>query len=402
MYAADFVEELTRPLTAEEAADGTYAPPDPPRIAMTGTYEEIYDYFDGDDIPHMSGGPWSWMTIGLPIVPPTEERVAQMLTGTSHAPDEVIGFGRNRDTGLPKYEATIEKIAVNAVMAGCKPEYMPVVLAIAESGACVGYGGDSSMGHLYFVSGPYGKEIGMNDGFAFLVPGNRANESIQHACGLMGVNLGYTDFGINMLERSGGAWGQIFAEHADTPWDTLGEHYGYKSDESVLVVLGRKVHINPFQNIEVQNATDLEECQAGTPDHIVSALKTCTNTYGCIVNFGPDTAGLYKKKYGWNTISDIQNYLWEKVTWPAGEWYKNYWFVTHHHAQSITEPKPGEKRISTAHLDLPADAQVPKFWDPESITIIVAGGTGDSWTWGPHGAVAGSYKPRTISIDKWR
>jgi hypothetical protein len=213
----------------------------------------------------------------------------------------------------------------------------------------------------------------------------------------MGVNLGYTDFGINMLERSGGAWGQIFAEHPDTPWDTLGEHYGYKSDESVLVSLGYKVHLNPFQNIEVQNATDLEECQAGTPDHIVSALKTLTNVYGCIVNFGPDTARLYKKKYGWNTISDIQKYLWEKVTWPAGEWYKNYWFVTHHHDRRVMRNEPGTPYlINPDHLNLPPDAQVPKLWDPESISVIVAGGTGESWTWGPAG------KPNVISIDKWR
>ena len=395
-YVPNFIEELTRPLTAEEAADGTYAPPNPPRIAMTGTYDEITDYFEGDEIAHASGGPWSWMTIGLPIVPPTEEAVARMLTGTSHSPDEVIAFARG------KYEATIEKVAVNAVMAGCKPEYMPVVLAIAENGACVGYGGDSSFAHFYVVSGPIGKEIGMNSGFMFLAPGNRANETIQHACGLMGFNLGYADFGITVLERTSGPWGEIFAEHPDTPWDTLAQHYGYSADESILCAWGRKVHLNPFQNIEVQNATTLEECQAGTPDHIVTALSTLTNVYGALVNFGPDTANLYKRKYGWDTIAEIQEYLWDNCTWRAGDWYQNYWFVTHHHDRSVKERPAGEKGISTAHLGLPPDAQVPLFWEPESIAIIVAGGSGDSWTWGGSGAGPGVCGPSVISIDKWR
>ena len=396
-YVPDFIDGLTAPLTREEAADGTYAPPNPPRIAMTGTYAEVLEYFEGSEAAHISGGPWAWMTIGLPIVPPTEEAVARMLTGTSHSPDEVLTFARG-----DKYSATVEKIAVNAVMAGCKPQYLPVVLAIAENGACVGYGGDSSFGHFYVVSGPIGKEIGMNSGFAFLAPGNIANESLQHACGLMGVNLGMCDFGINMLERTSGPWGQIFAEWPNTPWDTLAQYYGYSADESVLCAWGRKVHLNPFQNIEVKNAETLEHNQPGTPDHIVAALKTLTNVYGALVNFSPDTAKLYKDKYGWDTIAEVQEYLWDRCTWPAGEWYKNYWFSTHGHARRIKERPAGEKGISTAHLDLPPDAQVPLFWEPASIAIIVAGGSGDSWTWGGSGAGPGVCGPSVISIDAWR
>lgn len=399
-WVEEFAEELTRPLTRGEAADGVYAPVIPPRIAMTGTYEEIVEYFEGDDVWHCSGGPYSEMTVGLPIVLPTEARVAAMLKGTSHSPDEVLEFGRG------KYTATIEKIAVNAVMAGCKPEYFPVVLAIAESGACVGYGGDSSFGHLHVVSGPIAKEIGMNSGFAYLALGNRANESLQHACGLIGVNCGMCDFGINMLERTSGAWGQTWAEHPkallEDTWDPLNVQYGYEADESVLLAWGRKVHLNPFQNIEVKNAETLEHNQPGTPEHIVAALKTLTNVYGAIVAFTPDTARYYKERFGFETADELQEYLWDNCTWPAGDWYKNYWFTTHGHARRVRPPTPGEKRISTDHLGLPDDAQVPLFWEPDSIVIVVAGGTGDAWTWGGSGAGPGTCGPRVISIDDWK
>ena len=268
----DFIDGLTRPLTAEEAADGTFQPPAVPRICMTGTYDEVQAYFEGDLVAHYSGGPWAWMSDGSPIVPPTEDRVAKMLTGTSHSPDEELMFTRYAD-----FVGTIEKIAVNAVMAGCKPEYFPAVLAIAESGACVGYSGDSSMGHMYVVSGPYAKEIGMNCGFDFWCTGNPANDTLERVCQLMGVNLGGCQHGINMLERTGNKhWGSIFAEHTDTPWDTLNVHFGFDPDESVLMSFGGKVEVIPFQNLEIMNAKDLEECQAGTPAHAVAAFEANT------------------------------------------------------------------------------------------------------------------------------
>ena len=134
-YVPELIDALTRPLTAEEQQSGMYTPPQPPRITMSGTYDELITYFEGDlgrfpaDI-----APYAWMTDGLPIVPPTEERVAKMLTGTSHSPDEVV----NPKLGPRELVATVEKVAINAVMAGCKPEYMPVVMAMAELGGAVG------------------------------------------------------------------------------------------------------------------------------------------------------------------------------------------------------------------------------------------------------------------------
>jgi len=392
-WVPDMVDALTRPLTAEEAASGTYQAPAPPRIAMTGTYDEVMAYYEGDLMATDAGGPWAWMTVGLPVVPPTEERVAMMLQGTSHSPDEVIEFG---GWGKVPRAATLEKIAANAVMAGCKPEYFPAVLAIAETGACAGYPGDSSFGNMYVVSGPYAKEIGMNSGFCFLESGNPANMALEHACQLMGVNLGNCLHGLNNLERTGSThWGTTFAENPDTPWDTLNVDLGFESDESVLLYFRSKVTLVPFQNMETKNTTSLEECQPGTPDHIVAGLSTATQQRSGIILFTPDTARWYRDKWGFDSIQEIQDYFWENVVHPAGDWYNNYWFVTHTQRGRYESREPGIRQLNPDHLDLPPDTLIPMFDSPEAITVIVAGGSGDAYTFGFGG-------PSAISIDKWR
>jgi len=350
---------------------------------MTGTYDEVQAYFEGDLVAHYSGGPWAWMSDGSPIVPPTEDRVAKMLTGTSHSPDEELMFTRYAD-----FVGTIEKIAVNAVMAGCKPEYFPAVLAIAENGACVGYSGDSSMGHMYVVSGPYAKEIGMNCGFDFWCTGNPANDTLERACQLMGVNLGGCQHGINMLERTGNKhWGSTFAEHTDTPWETLNVHYGYEGDESIMLCFGRKIEVIPFQNLEIMNARDLEECQAGTPLHAVAAFE-CNTTVdlgipGRLLILAPDTAHLWQRKYPEaRTMDSLEQYFMDNVMRSVDLKYDNYWWL---------------KRGSPPEDWVPGTAGFePAIASADEITIIVAGGTGDAWSFG-FGC------PRQIiSIDKWR
>jgi len=395
----DFIDALTKPLTAEEMASGTYSPPEPPRIAMTGTYDEIIEFFEGDLIAVPSGGPYAWMTVGLPITPPTEERVSRMLTGTSHSPNEVFEFGGGRAGKLRT--ATIEKIAVNAVMAGCKPEYMPAVLAMAEVGACVGYPGDASRGHMYVVSGPYAKEIGMNSGFCFLESGNPANISLQHVCQLMGVNLGGCVHGITNLERTGSLhWGTTFAESSDTPWETMNVDLGYSADESILLSFISGGVLLPFLSIQVKNSTNLEEIQAGNPEYIVSNLQSLSKScQGAFVLFTPDTAKRWKRMWGFDSIQELQDYFWDNTTWPAGNWYENYWYASRLPSSraNIEKREPGSRMINPDMLDLPPDTLIPMLDSPEDIHIIVAGGTGDAWSYGPR-----SFDPGVVSIDKWR
>jgi len=405
-----FIDALTIPLTGDEMKSGTYIPPKHEGILMTGTYDEVLKAFTGElRWGPFGGGPWAEMTDGLPIVPPTEERVAAMLQGTSHDPDETIRFtgfmtgGGRKDAGKGKtggtsqgvqHIATVKKVAINAVMAGCKPEDMPVVLAIAESGACVGYYGESSFGHMYTVSGPYAKEIGMNSGFGFLNPGNPANTRLQRACTLMGINLGGSKPAINNNERTGTLhWGTTFAENEDSPWPGLNEYFGYSPDESVLLAWDHKVQLVPFQQIEVLSAVGPRQDPIAP---VLTALGTLTNDKAAIVLFTPDTADSWAGRLGFETRQELQDYIWENVTWKKGVWMNNYWFRLFHKSKIDRNPR-GSRMLNPDYYDLPDDADVPMFLSPEAITIIVAGGQGNAWAWG------GADKlPRVISIDKWR
>ena len=130
-------------------------------------------------------------TDGLPVTPPTDERVIAMLKGTSRKPGEIVGK-------MPPFlaDCTIEKVAINAVMAGCKPEYMPVLLAAIEAALEPVFTLHGVLATTYFsspiiiVNGPVTKKIGMNSGINALGQGNRANATIGRALNLIVLNVG--------------------------------------------------------------------------------------------------------------------------------------------------------------------------------------------------------------------
>jgi hypothetical protein len=149
------------------------------RIALGDGEDEIEAMFDRG---------WS---DGLPLVPPTEERVLRMLSATSRDPQEVIGL-------VPSdlAPATVEKIAINAVMAGCKPEYLPVVLAAVEAVLDEPFAMHGVLattmfvGPVLVVNGPVRRRIGMNARGNALGQGNRANATIGRAVQLVIRNIG--------------------------------------------------------------------------------------------------------------------------------------------------------------------------------------------------------------------
>ncbi len=128
---------------------------------------------------------------GLPVVPPTEARVARMLEGTTRSPDDVV-------TLVPPdlVECTVEKVAVNAVMAGCRPEYLPVVLTALEAACTPEFNMHGLLATTFFsgpiliVNGPVRQRIGMNSGVNALGQGNRANSTIGRALQLVVRNVG--------------------------------------------------------------------------------------------------------------------------------------------------------------------------------------------------------------------
>jgi hypothetical protein len=146
-----------------------------PRLVDADTEENLHRFFQ-DNL---------W-TDYLPIILPTEERVAAMLAHTSRKPDEVVGH--MRATHFREYwEYTVEKVAVNAVMAGAKPEYFPVILALAATGASARGSTTSSAAAMVVVNGPV-HELGMNAGIGAMGPYSHANATID-GHGLLSQNL---------------------------------------------------------------------------------------------------------------------------------------------------------------------------------------------------------------------
>ena len=186
-------------------------------------------------------------TDGLPVTPPTEERVLRMLAGTTRAPSELVAV-------IPPDNApgTVEKVAINAVMAGCKPEYLPVVLAAVEAACRDEFCMHGVLATTYFaapiiiVNGPIRERIGMNSSHNVLGQGNRANSTIGRALQLVIRNIGGGRPGGVDRATLGqpGKLGFCFAEREqDSYWESLAVERGFAADESTVTLFaGGGVH----------------------------------------------------------------------------------------------------------------------------------------------------------------
>lgn len=179
-------------------------------------------------------------TDGLPVVPPTEARVLRMLEGTSHAPDEVVAV-------VPPdlVEGTVEKVAVNAVMAGCRPEYLPVVLACVEAACTDEFNVHGLLATTWFsgpmvvVNGPVRRRIGMNSGVNALGQGNRANATIGRALQLVIRNVGGgRPGGVDRATLGNpGKYTFCFAEDEEgSPWEPLSVSRGLAPEVSAVTL----------------------------------------------------------------------------------------------------------------------------------------------------------------------
>lgn len=175
---------------------------------------------------------------GLPLVPPTQERVLRMLDGTREAPDTVLGLCPPNLIPL-----TVEKVAVNAVMAGCKPEYMPVVLAamravLADEFALHGVLATTMyVSPVFVVNGPIRQRIGMNSKGNALGQGNRANASIGRAVQLITRNVGGAEpQGVDRACLGNpGKFTYCFAEDEEgSCWTSLSEERGFDKEKSTV------------------------------------------------------------------------------------------------------------------------------------------------------------------------
>jgi hypothetical protein len=227
------IKALTTPLTPQEAKPPQQAKVPLPPIKVTGAnYADAVEKLNESFLKNHMGD-------GLPLVPPTREAVDRMLKGTNRSRDEVIGkipmkFGT----------ATIEKIAINSVMAGAKPEYFPVIIAAMEA-FCAGefwhmMGSSGSFTLIIMVNGPIAKEIGMNAGIGFLGDCWRANNTIGRSVRLATRNIGHTWPAKNDMALVGRPSPHTFFTFAEneemSPWEPYHVSVGYKKEDSTVTV----------------------------------------------------------------------------------------------------------------------------------------------------------------------
>ena len=224
----DVVEGLTKPLSPEEKSPKQQTGKTP-RVAFKGSLQEVNRFY-------YSKG---W-TDGLPIIPPTEEAVAEMLTGTDLPPDHIVA------TIIPrKGKATIEKIAINAVMAGALPTYMPVLIAAVQSFADPKSRFDTfevstgSWAPFLAINGRIRRDININCSSGALSPGNIANAAIGRAVGLIVKNIGGARKAVEDMGVIGnpGKYSLVIGEDEEaSPWEPLSVERGFKKEDNTVTV----------------------------------------------------------------------------------------------------------------------------------------------------------------------
>jgi peroxiredoxin len=322
------------------------------------------------------------LTDGLPVVPPTPERVMWMLTGTRRDPREVVAI-------VPPNLApvTLEKVAVNAVMAGCKPEYLPVVIAALEAVCTDTFNIHGIMSTTWgatpviVVNGPIRRRLDMNMGMMALGYGTRSNATIGRALKLVLRNVGGARPGD--IERSTlGAPGKFttcFAEWEErSPWEPLHVERGFGKDENVVTVFGLEAGSRQIADQTSRTARAL----AGS---LGMGLEACWHPkqHGSgeiLLIISPEHADtLAREKW---TKAQVRARIQEVTARPVRE--------------LIRDDESGEGIPLSALGDAPEtrlDEKIAKFRRPEDINIIVAGGNAGKfsavfagWVSGPMGS----------------
>jgi hypothetical protein len=298
---------------------------------------------------------------GLPAVPPTEARVAAMLSGSARRADEIIarvapGFGA----------ATVERIAINAVMAGCEPAHLPVLIA-ATAAVCERrfnlQGVQTTTDPVavwLIVNGPIAQQLDMNSGANCLGQGNRANATLGRALRLILQNIGGALPG-EMDRATQGQPGKISfccAENeAENPWAPLHVERGFKPEQSTVTVVGAEGTMN--MHSYGKNADDILRVFADTMMHGPSNEYVHGGEPWIVLS--PEHAEiLHDAGY---SKADVQQKLWEMSKMQAGR---------------MTPEDMGRAQASrtAAYGPIDADTLLTIAHTPADIAIIVAGGPG--------------------------
>jgi hypothetical protein len=302
------------------------------------------------------------VTDGLPVVPPSRARVNAMLAATGRAAGELIAevppnFGR----------ATVEKLAVNAVMAGCRPDYFPVVLAAVEAACDPAFnlhgqsGTTNAASPLIVVNGPARTRLDVNCAAGVFGPGYRANATIGRALRLVMINLGGTRAGQISMSTMGhpGRYTYCIGEYEEvSPWEPLHVERGFAAGDSTVTLFSGE---SPFMvNDHLSRAASQLVASIGWSAAGIWNHKSFPLYGHTLFVIGPEHARTLGDER-WSKQA-VRQYLFETIQRPA------------------RDLSPGPDGAETGRLKnllegRAPDERIPKFPSPEEIVIVVAGGT---------------------------
>jgi hypothetical protein len=321
---------------------------------------------DGDAIEELYA---RGVTDGLPVVPPTRERVGRALAASGRPADELIAevppaYGR----------ATVERIAVNAVMAGCRPEYLPVVIAGVEA-MCDdafdlhGLGGTTdAVAPLFIINGPVRTALEINCGVGVFGPGWRANATIGRALRLIWANLGGARPGGISMSTFGqpGRYSYCIGEYEEaSPWEPFHVEHGFPPGDSTIAVFAGE----PLQVVTAsrsRSAEDLLLTVARAMEPI--GHHKLTGLGDTLVVLAPEHARVIAGD-GWSKPR-IREFLWQRLRKPV---------------KDLLAGRDGGEGLAESALAAYPDPErnetpVAKFCAPGNLKVLVAGGTAGRFT----------------------
>jgi hypothetical protein len=367
MVMQEIVENLTRPLSTEEKRTGP--------IEQSAGPDRFTDTPDNLQRILME----KRMTDYQPVILPTEERVANMLKGTSHNPDEVVGKmaahtampGENNVEVFEHWSYTVKTVAINAVMAGAKPEYLPILLAVASTGKESMSVSDNSFTEGLIINGPIRKEIGLNYGIGALGPFSQANSTIGRAWSLLSINAGNCGrIGTTYMGVIGNPmnWNSIIiAENEEaSPWKPFHVQKGFKPADSVVTLC------EGWGLLSAANSRySVWQKEMDFSGNLKNIVKDQGNLFGAMAVLSPPVAN-YIKAEGFDSVEKLVQWLRPApMPPPAGK------------------PPAGKDAAAKPPAGAPGSAM--------PISIIVTGGSNNNyWSYG------GMAPRQSVLVDKWR
>jgi hypothetical protein len=368
----ELVDKFTKPLTADEKKTGDIIRDKGP-ATFTDTPEKLQKMFLDK----------RW-TDFLPVVLPTEALVNEMLGGTSHRPDEIVGKMSPTNTGnyFEYWTFTVKDVAVNAVMAGCKPEYLPILLAVSSTGKEAISVSDNSFVDAMVINGSIRDEIGLNYSVGAMGPYAHANTTIGRAWSLIAINLGNCGkVGTTYMGVVGNPMNLInivIAENErDSPWEPFSVRRGFKKGENIVSL---------FEGWGVLSAANWKAASWGKEMDYPKIIKDIFDQqgflFGACAVLSPPIAN-FVKNAGYATVQDFEKYL-----TPAAPQFPMA-------KMAPPAPKP------TAEAEAKAPAAKPKMPGMmggfSNMAIIVTGSSNNNYY-----SIGGLRAMQSVQIDKWR